>query len=128
MEVQTVKVNKPLQRKEIALIVTHPRLGTPSKSEISTKICSLFKVKNDFVVVQDCKNKFGTHEMKCNVKVYDSLDVLKAVEKKSILKSKFNIEKKRKIRRVRKDEKKKKAKMFGTLRRNIRKAEKKAMK
>lgn len=127
-QVCAVRENKPLQRKELMLRVSHGRASTPSKEEIASQISSLFKVKKDLVVVYGCLTKFGTNETKCSVKVYDSFDTLKRVEKKSVIKSKTGEESKRNVRRVRKDARKKKAKIFGTMRRHVKKAERRARK
>lgn len=125
-QVCAVKENRPLQRKELMLRVSHSRASTPSKEEISSQISSLFKVKKDLIVVYGCQTKFGKNETKCNVKVYDNFDILKEVEKNSVVRSKTKEEIKKKVRRVRKDTRKKKSKIFGTIKRHVRKAEKRA--
>ncbi len=107
------------------LSMVHSKTSTPSKEDICSQISSLFKVKKDFIVVSGCRTRFGTNQTQCDVRIYNSVDTLKAVEKKSIVKRKTGEEEEVVPRRQRKDARKKKAKIFGTMRKYIKKAEKK---
>lgn len=111
------------------LSISHPRARTPSKEDICTQIGSLFKVRKELVIVSGCTTRFGSHQTKCNVRIYESTEKLREIERDFVVRRKTGEEVGiRKPRRVRKKERKEKAKIFGTMRRHLKKAEKRAQK
>lgn len=124
-----MRENRPLQRREVVLSISHPKSRTPSKEDICSQIGSLFKVRKELVIVSGCSTRFGTHETKCKVRIYESPEMLREIERDFVVKRKTGEEvRKKKARRVRKKERKEKAKIFGTMRRHLKKAEKRAQK
>ncbi|RVD92231.1 40S ribosomal S24 [Tubulinosema ratisbonensis] len=114
-EITSVKENPLLNRKELTVSVTHEQKGTPSQKVITSVLSNLFKTKESNIIVKNIVTRFGSHSSKCNVRVYDDPEVMEKLESKR---------KKGLSRRARKTERKQKAKMFGTLRRHVKKQEK----
>lgn len=114
-EIIAVKVNPLLSRKEITVSINHEQKGTPSKEAITSVISNLFKTKDTNVVVKNVHTRFGSQLTKCDVRIYENGEVKEKLESKI---------KRELSRRARKTERKSKAKMFGTLRRHVKKQEK----
>lgn len=117
--------NKLLNRREFNLILKHSRSSTPSKTEIVQKMATLNHVKPNTVIVYDLTGRFGTHETKAKCKIYSNLDQLKKIENEYVVTRITGEKKKKVVRRMRKDARKKKTKMFGSMRRILKKAERK---
>ncbi|UYI26622.1 ribosomal protein S24 [Encephalitozoon cuniculi] len=117
--------NRLLSRKELDVVAYHPGMPIPSKEEIREKISELYQTKKDNVVVMDLKNRYGTHRTTLKAKIYSSIEVLSNIEKKHIVAKLTGKEFHVTPRRVRKDERKKRYKIFGTLKRAMKKAERK---
>lgn len=117
--------NKLLNRREFNLILTHTRSSTPSKSEIIQKMATLNHVKPANVIVYDMAGRFGSHETKAKCKIYSNFEQLQRIENDYVVARITGEKKKKVVRRMRKDARKKKAKMFGSIRRNVKKAERK---
>ncbi|KAM0672797.1 hypothetical protein OCOL_000063 [Ordospora colligata] len=120
--------NKLLSRKELEVVAHHPGMACPSKEEVRDKISELYQTNKKNIVIAGMNNRYGTHRSMMNARIYASADMLTQIEKKNIVAKMTRTEIKIKARRVRKDERKKSYKMFGTLRRNTRKAEKRSNK
>ncbi|KAG0416906.1 30S ribosomal protein S24e [Dictyocoela roeselum] len=124
IQILNIKENKLMERKEIELKATHLQSSTPTKEEMRAKLSPLLKANPQNIIVCDCKTRFGTNITTAKAKVYDSLDQLKKIEHFHVV-TKITGEKKTKAnRRARKDARKKKVAMWGTLKRNMKKAEK----
>ncbi|KAM0673106.1 ribosomal 40S subunit protein S24B [Gurleya vavrai] len=128
IEIKKLKENKLLLRKEMDLILKHPKESTPKKEEIAAKIAALHQSSAKNVVIYDIQGHFGSHVSTGKAKVYASFEQLESVERAFVVTRKTGVKVKKVVRRMRKDARKKKAKMFGSLRRNKKKAEKKEKK
>lgn len=124
----SIKENKLLNRKELEMILSHPKLATPNKKEVTKQLASLHKANTKNVVIYDIVPRFGAHTSKAKAKIYSNENDLKTAERQFVVTRLTGEKPKKVVRRMRKDARKKKAKMFGSLRRNVRKAEKKAKK
>ncbi|KAG0436540.1 40S ribosomal protein S24 [Dictyocoela muelleri] len=124
IQILNIKENKLMERKEIDLRAIHLQSSTPTKEEMREKLSPMLKVKPENIILCGCKTRFGTNITMAKAKVYDSLDQLKKIEHFHVV-SKITGEKKTKAnRRARKDARKKRIAMWGTLKRNMKKAEK----
>lgn len=125
LEVESIRDNKLLSRKELRMVVHHPGAGIPDKESLRDKISELYQTNKKNIVVANLKNRYGTYRTTLNARIYPNTDALTSTEKKSVVARLTGEEIKKTPRRIRKDERKKRYKMFGTLRRNMRKAERK---
>lgn len=128
IEILQMKDNKLLNRKELLLNLTHPKDATPKKDDIANKLATLHQASAKNIVVYNLTGRFGSHATKAMAKIYPSFQQLETVERTFIVTRKTGVKPKKIVRRMRKDARKKKEKMFGSLKRNIKKAEKKAKK
>ncbi|KCZ80014.1 hypothetical protein H312_02605, partial [Anncaliia algerae PRA339] len=104
-----------LNRKELNVLVTHEQKPSPSKKAVIAILSNLFKTKDSNIVVKTISTRYGSNETKCDVRIYESPETMKKLEER--VKRSLN-------RRARKAAKKQKAKIFGTLRRHVKKQEK----
>ncbi|EOB15302.1 40S ribosomal protein S24-A [Nosema bombycis CQ1] len=125
IEVITNKKNELLGRNELTLNINHERSSVPTKKDIANQISKLFQTKGDSIIVYDISNNPGTHSSVGKVNVYSSVDAMKKVEKDYMVVRKTGESKIKKPRRTRKDERKKRYKRFGTIKRAVKKAERK---
>ncbi|KAG5860324.1 ribosomal protein S24 [Encephalitozoon hellem] len=125
LEISSMRDNKLLSRRELEVVAYHPGMPTPSQEEIRSKISELYQTNKRNVVVAGLKNRYGTHRTTLKAKIYSSAEALSNVEKKHIVAKLTGKEFQVTPRRVRKDERKKRYKIFGTLKRAMKKAEKK---
>lgn len=86
-------------RKEYVVNIDCKQGATPKKDDIKKKIVDFLKAKSDVVVMGSYDQKFGGHNFNVDVKVYDSVDSLKANEK---VKEKKVKEKKPEVKEVEK--------------------------
>lgn len=114
-----------LGRRELELSINHAGKATPAKAEVQAKIAELYQTRKDGILVFDMCNQQGTNTSISKCRIYGSLDDLKKIELPYAIRRITGEVKGGKPRRARKDERKKKAKMFGSLKRNMKKAEKK---
>jgi small subunit ribosomal protein S24e len=77
--------NPLLKRKEIHFKLKYDS-QTPSRSDVRQKLAGLFSVNVDNVIVEYIKPEFGKSEASCYAKIYDTVDDLKAIEAKHIIK------------------------------------------
>lgn len=117
--------NKLLSRRELDVVAYHPGMPIPSQEEIRAKISELYQTNKKNIVVGNFKNRYGTHRTTLKAKIYSSVEALSNTEKKHIVAKLTGKEFQITPRRVRKDERKKRYKIFGTLKRAMKKAEKK---
>ncbi len=90
--VESERYNPLLKRKEI-----HCRLSfegrTPSRREVRERIAGLMNAEIERIIIDYIKTEFGKTEAKCYVKIYDSVDDLKAIEEDHIIARNFEEEK-----------------------------------
>lgn len=125
LEIIAQKTNELLSRKELNLKIHHEESSVPPKNTVVEKLSKLFQTKSDNIVVYDIANCPGTHISIGKVNIYSNVDDLKKVEKQYMITRKTGEVKTRKPRRTRKDERKKNYKRFGTVKRAMKKAERK---
>lgn len=125
LEVAGLRDNKLLSRRELEVVAHHPGMPIPSKEEVCEKISELYQTNKKNVVVSDLSNRYGTHRTSLKARIYSSADALADIERKHIVARLTGKEFKTVPRRVRKDERKKRVKIFGTIKRAMKKAEKK---
>ncbi|WUR02103.1 ribosomal protein eS24 [Vairimorpha necatrix] len=125
LEILLQKSNSLLSRKELSLKIHHEESPVPQKKVITDKLSKLFQTKNDNIVVYDITNTPGTHTSIGRVNIYSNQDDMKRVEKSYMVARKTGETSIRKPRRTRKDERKKAYKRFGTVKRAMKKAERK---
>lgn len=125
LEISGLKENKLLSRKELDVVAYHPGMPIPSREEITDKISELYQTSKKNIVVGNLKNRYGTHRTTLRAKIYSNAEVLSSVEKKHVVAKITGKELQITPRRVRKDERKKRYKIFGTIKRAMKKAEKK---
>lgn len=88
-------------------------------------MATLNHVKPTNVIVYDLNGRFGSHVTKAKCKIYSTFEQLQKIENDYVVTRITGEKKKKVVRRMRKDARKKKAKMFGSIRRNTKKAERK---
>ena len=85
LDVIEEKSNAMLNRRELRLKIYH-NAATPSRAEVKKIVALKFDVDPDLVVVDNMKSEFGKSETKAYVKVYESADAVKLIERPHILK------------------------------------------
>ncbi|HHC18964.1 MAG TPA: 30S ribosomal protein S24e [Euryarchaeota archaeon] len=85
LTIESKRYNPLLKRTEIYARIVHKKAATPSREDVRNLIASEFGVKKDLVIVQYIRTGFGWTVSKAYVKIYDSLDDLKKVEPKYVL-------------------------------------------
>ncbi|TBU03062.1 ribosomal protein S24 [Hamiltosporidium tvaerminnensis] len=117
--------NPLLSRQLIKVKLAHPNSSTPKKDEITKKLAYLFQTDPSLVIVRNCRTAFGLHETTAEAKIYEEISTLNSTEHSYVIARKTGVVADKVPRRLRKDTRKKKYKMFGSLRRNMRVAAKK---
>lgn len=118
--------NMLLNRKEYLIEITHTNSAAPNKATLTSKLANEYKVEENQIYVFNMNTFPGEHKTLANANIYNSFDDLKKIERDFVV-ARITGEKKSKIpRRQKKDARIKRYKMFGTLKRNMRKAAKKA--
>lgn len=126
IELTHVKENDLLSRKELQYELNHTRAAIPNKNEVASKIASLNQTNVKNVVVYGITSGFGSHHSVGKAKVYRNFEQLDLVERDFVVERLTGEKKKRKLgRKVRKVMRKKKALMFGSMKRNMNKQKKK---
>lgn len=82
--VENERYNSLLKRKEVYCRLSFDN-RTPSRSEVRAKIAGLMNAELERVVVDYIKTEFGKTEAKSYVKVYDTIEDLRAIEEKHII-------------------------------------------
>ncbi|EQB59815.1 40s ribosomal protein s24 [Vairimorpha apis BRL 01] len=125
LEILKTTTNILLNRQELNLKIHHKESPVPPKTVITEKLSKLFQTSKDNIVLYDIFNVQGTHESVGKVNIYNNKSDLKNVEKDYVVQRKTGESKTRKPRRARKDERKKSYARFGTVKRAMKKAERK---
>ncbi len=82
--VENDRYNPLLKRKEVYCRLSFDG-KTPSRAEVRAKIAGLMNAELERVIVDYIKTEFGKTEAKCYVKIYDSMEDLKAIEEDHII-------------------------------------------
>jgi len=82
--VENERYNPLLRRKEVYCRLSFDG-KTPSRGEVRAKIAGLMNAELERVVVDYIKTEFGKTEAKSYVKIYDTVDDLKAIEEDHII-------------------------------------------
>lgn len=121
--------NNLLNRKELTFELSHSRSAIPNKQEVAAKLASLNQTNVKNVVVYGITCGFGSNKSIGKAKVYKTFEQLDLIERDFVVERLTGEKKKKKIgRKVRKVMRKKKALMFGSLRRNMKKQKRKEAK
>ena len=81
LEIMKRKKNGLLKREELEFKVEECKV-TPSKAEIRKKIAALNDTKENFVVVEGVKNKFGSKDFTGKANVYGNEEDMRKIELK----------------------------------------------
>lgn len=128
IQIDVVKsvMNPLLNRREVTVTVNHHGQGTPAKQVITSELNQIYSVPAANIYVFKMNTKFGSSETTAEAHLYGSLDDMKKIEYPFVIARKTGVAIEKVGRRVRKEERKKKAKIFGTIKRNMTKAAKRA--
>jgi len=113
MRIRKYIVNKLLDRKQFVVDMVHVGQKAPSRDEIKDSIAQQFKASKDLVVIFGVNTKFGGGRTTGFGFIYDSLDALKSAEPKHRLMKMKLAEKGKLTRRMRKNARKQKVKVWG---------------
>ncbi len=88
MEIEIIdKREQPLlQRTEITYKASHPNEKTPGRDTVRAELAKLLKSKKENIVIDHQEPQFGKAETIGYAKVYTTTAILKAIERKHILK------------------------------------------
>ena len=107
-------VNKLLDRKQFVVDMMHVGGKAPTRDEIKDQVASQLKANKDLVVIFGLHTKFGGGRTTGFGFIYDNLDALKNVEPKHRLIKAGLAEKGKVTRRMRKNDRKQKMKVWGS--------------
>lgn len=116
--------NKLFDRKEVELTITHNKQATPTKEVIRKELSTNYSIPANQIYVFDLKTRFGSFVTVAKAHMYTNESIMREVVLPYVLRKVTGEEVTKVPRRQRKDARKKKGKIFGTMKRNISKAEK----
>lgn len=126
LKVVRSSTNHLLNRKEVQLEITHNNQASPSKETVTTELSSNYSLPTKQIYVYGMSTKPGLHKTVALANMYNSFDDLKKIEREFVV-ARITGERPVKVpRRQKKDARIKRYKMFGTLKRNMKKANRKA--
>lgn len=118
--------NQLLNRKEIELEITHNNQASPSKEIVTSELSSNYSLPPKQIYVYGMRTKPGLHKTVALANMYNNFDDLKKIEREFVV-ARITGEKPSKIpRRQKKDARIKRYKRFGTMKRNLKKASRRA--
>ena len=118
--------NQLLNRKELQLEITHTNQSSPDKTTVASELSSTYSIPSEQIYVYDMSTKQGLHKTIAKASMYNSFEDLKKIERAFVV-ARITGEKATKVpRRQKKDARIKKYKKFGTLKRIMKKAARKA--
>lgn len=118
------QTNNPLlPRKELNCDVQSKQ--TPSKESLTSEISNLLGVDKQMIVLGSLVTGFGSDKTRFNCKLYKSREEMEKVEPFHVISKVFGVESVKFSKKMRKAERKKRQKVWGTERRNLLKAERK---
>lgn len=83
-EITSDKRNELLSRREVRFTLQYDG-ATPSRMQIIGKICALLNVKDQQVVLDSLKSRFGKMELTGEARIYDSEEVKKKTERAHLM-------------------------------------------
>jgi small subunit ribosomal protein S24e len=83
-EITSDKRNELLSRREVRFTLRYDG-ATPSRMQIIGKICALLNVKDQQVVLDSLKSRYGRMELTGEARIYDSEEVKKKTERAHLM-------------------------------------------
>ncbi|MCX6682416.1 MAG: 30S ribosomal protein S24e [Methanoregula sp.] len=83
-EITSDKRNELLSRREVRFTLQYDG-ATPSRMQIIGKICALLNVKDQQVVLDSLKSRYGRMELTGEARIYDSEEVKKKTERAHLM-------------------------------------------
>ena len=114
MRIRKYIVNKLLDRKQFVVDLKHPGNRAPTRDEIKDLVAKQLKANKDLIVIFSLETKFGGGHTTGFGLIYDNLDALKTIEPKHRLIKAGLAEKSKVTRRMRKNTRKQKVKVWGS--------------
>jgi len=114
LRVRRYVVNKLLDRKQFVVDLTHPGDKAPSRADIKDLVAKQCKANKDFVVIFGLHTKFGGGRTTGFGLIYNNKDAMVKVEPKHRLIKAGLAEKGKVTRRMRKNTRKQKMKVWGS--------------
>ena len=114
MRIRKYIVNKLLDRKQFVVDLSHPGKAAPSRAEIKDLVAAKCKADKECVVIFGLHTKFGGGRTTGFGLIYDSKDAMIKVEPKHRLIKAGLAEKSKNTRRMRKNARKQKMKVWGS--------------
>ena len=114
MRIRKYIVNKLLDRKQFVVDLKHPGARAPTRDEIKDLVAKQLKANKDLIVIFSLETKFGGGRTTGFGLIYDNLDALKTIEPKHRLIKAGLAEKSKVTRRMRKNTRKQKVKVWGS--------------
>ena len=105
--------NKLLERKQFIVDLLHVGQKAPTREEIRNVVGEKFKSQKDLVVIFGLSTKFGGGKTTGFGFIYNSMDALKTIEPQHRLIKSGLATKTKKTRRMRKNDRKQKVKVWG---------------
>ena len=107
-------VNKLLDRKQFVVDLKHPGAKAPTRDEIKDLVAQKLKANKELIVIFSLETKFGGGKTTGFGLIYDNADALKTIEPKHRLIKAGLAEKSKITRRMRKNARKQKMKVWGS--------------
>jgi small subunit ribosomal protein S24e len=77
--------NALLNRRELNVTIAFDG-ATPSRDDVKAKIAAILNAPLELVIVQKIENEFGKQELTGYVKIYETAERMKQIEKEYVLK------------------------------------------
>ena len=114
MHIRKYIVNKLLDRKQFIVDLSHPGEKAPNRDEIKDLVSAKLKANKENIVIFGLRTVFGGGKTTGFGLIYDNLDALMKIEPKHRLVKAKLAEKSKQTRRMRKNARKQKMKVWGT--------------
>ncbi len=75
------KEHSLLKRKELVILIDHPKAPTPKTEEVTKNIAETTKKEENLISVKKVTNQFGSNTAKVTAHVYESEEARNAIEK-----------------------------------------------
>ncbi|HDJ51516.1 MAG TPA: 30S ribosomal protein S24e [Thermoprotei archaeon] len=85
LQIESKRYNPLLKRTEIYARIVHKKSATPSREDVRNLIASEFGVNKDLVIIHYIRTGFGWTVSKAYAKIYDSIEDLRRIEPKHML-------------------------------------------
>ena len=113
MRIRKYIVNKLLDRKQFVVDLSHPGAAAPTRDEIKALVAKQLNANKEFIVVFGLTTKFGGGRTTGFALVYDNKDAMMKVEPLFRLVKAGLQQKSKQTRRMRKNARKQKVKVWG---------------